>query len=71
MEVRNMNWKEEYKKLFGIAIIFLVAYFLPVEKERFTHAVHESLALAKFPHALQDRLVVRQRARQQRRHGGL
>ena len=43
-----MNWKEEYKKLFLISGIFLIAYFLPVEKERFTQAVFESLALAKW-----------------------
>lgn len=43
-----MNWKEEYKKLLGIAIVFLVVYYLPVEKTRFTQAVHESLALAKW-----------------------
>jgi uncharacterized membrane protein YraQ (UPF0718 family) len=43
-----MNWKEEYKKLFLIFGIFIIAYFLPVEKERFTNAVFESLALAKW-----------------------
>jgi len=43
-----MNWKEEYKKLIGITAVFLVAYFLPVEKSQFTQAVHESLALAKW-----------------------
>lgn len=43
-----MNWKDEYKKLLLISGIFLIAYFLPVEKERFTRAVYESLALAKW-----------------------
>ena len=43
-----MNWKEEYKKLIWISAVFFAAYFLPVEKERFTHAVNESLALAKW-----------------------
>jgi len=43
-----LNWKEEYKKLLAIAGVFLVAYFLPVDKARFTEAVHESLALAKW-----------------------
>jgi uncharacterized membrane protein YraQ (UPF0718 family) len=44
----QMSWKEEYKKLFLIFGIFIIAYFLPVEKERFTNAVFESLALAKW-----------------------
>ena len=43
-----MNWKDEYKKLLLIAAVFLGAYFLPVEKARFTQAVHESLALVKW-----------------------
>ncbi|MFH1941461.1 MAG: permease [bacterium] len=43
-----MNWKNEYKKLFWIAAIFLLAYFLPVGKVRFEQAIHESLALAKW-----------------------
>ena len=43
-----MNWKDEYKKLLWIAVIFLCAYFLPIEKSTFTNAVHESLALAKW-----------------------
>ena len=43
-----MNWKEEYKKLLAIAGVFLVVYFLPVEKNRFIQAVHESLTLAKW-----------------------
>ena len=44
----KMNWKEEYKKLFWMLAVFLAAYFLPVGKERFEQAVHESLALAKW-----------------------
>ena len=43
-----MNWKNEYKKLFLISTVFLLAYFLPVEKGRFTHAVIEALALVKW-----------------------
>ena len=43
-----MNWKAEYKKLFWIAALFLIAYFLPVSRERFMQAVYESLALAKW-----------------------
>jgi uncharacterized membrane protein YraQ (UPF0718 family) len=43
-----MNWKNEYKKLLLISSIFLIAYFLPVGKERFTQAVFESLALARW-----------------------
>ncbi|NQT23910.1 permease, partial [candidate division KSB1 bacterium] len=43
-----MNWKEEYKKLLVIAAVFLLAYFLPVEKSSFTNAINESLALAKW-----------------------
>jgi len=43
-----MNWKDEWKNLFWIAAVFILAYFLPVEKARFTQAVHESLALAKW-----------------------
>ena len=43
-----MNWKDEYKKLFWIVSLFLIAYFLPVGRERFTQAVHEALALARW-----------------------
>ncbi len=43
-----MNWKNEWKKLLWISAVFLTAYFLPVEKTRFTQAVHESLALVKW-----------------------
>ncbi|MFC1568673.1 permease [bacterium] len=43
-----MNWKDEYKALFWMTAVFLLAYFLPVEKSVFTQAVHESLTLAKW-----------------------
>ena len=43
-----MNWKEEYKKLLLIIVLFLGAYFLPVDKAVFTQALHESLKLAKW-----------------------
>ena len=58
---RKKNWREKIEslkpdqgllkelKIFGwILGLFLLFYYLPVEKERFTNAVHESLALAKW-----------------------
>ncbi|MBN1543247.1 permease [candidate division KSB1 bacterium] len=43
-----MSWRNEWKKLLWMAGLFLVAYFLPVGKERFDQSVHEALALAKW-----------------------
>ncbi len=43
-----MNWKKEWKNLLWIAAIFALAYYLPLEKARFTRAVWEALALAKW-----------------------
>jgi len=43
-----MNWKEEWKKLFWIIAIFLLVYFLPVDKSRFQNGVQEALILAKW-----------------------
>ncbi len=43
-----MNWKEEYKKLLIITGIFLIAYFLPVEKSTFTAALIDALVLVKW-----------------------
>lgn len=43
-----MNWKNEWKNLLWISTVFLLVYFLPVEKTRFIQAVNESLALAKW-----------------------
>lgn len=39
---------KEIKILGWMVAIFIVVYYLPVEKERFTNAVYESLALAKW-----------------------
>ena len=43
-----MNWKEEYKRLLWIVGVFVVAFFLPVGKERFDNAVLESIGLLKW-----------------------
>ncbi|HHS12668.1 MAG TPA: hypothetical protein ENN03_02740 [bacterium] len=43
-----MNWKKEYRNLFWIAAVFIIIYFLPVEKTVFKQAVYESLALARW-----------------------
>ncbi len=43
-----MNWKAEYKKLTGMALLFLAAYYLPVNQNRFVHSIYESLALLKW-----------------------
>ncbi|HNR69311.1 MAG TPA: permease [bacterium] len=43
-----MNWRNEWKKLLWMAGLFLIAYFLPVGKERFDQSVHEALGLAKW-----------------------
>lgn len=40
--------KTEYKKLFWIIVLFLAGYFLPLGQARFTQAIHEALALAKW-----------------------
>ena len=40
-----MNWKEEWKNLAGITVVFLVFFWLPVENTRFQGALTESLAL--------------------------
>jgi uncharacterized protein len=51
-ETVKSNWSEytgkEFRILGWMALIFMVVYYLPVEKERFTNAVYESLALAKW-----------------------
>lgn len=38
----------EGRVLLGLIVVFLVAYFLPIEQARFNNAVHESLALTKW-----------------------
>jgi len=43
-----MLQKSEWKKLLLIMTVFLVAWFLPVDKSRFTGAVIESLALVRW-----------------------
>jgi uncharacterized protein len=51
-----VTWRERLAPLFsgegGILLalvgVFLVAYFLPIEQERFINAVHESMALTKW-----------------------
>lgn len=43
-----MNWKNEWKALSAIVVVFLSLYFLPVGTVRFDNAVHESLQLAKW-----------------------
>lgn len=42
-----MDWKVEWKKLALIVAVFGLFYYLPMESERFSNAVGESLALAK------------------------
>ncbi len=43
-----MNWKNEKKPLLWIIILFISAYFLPVEKPQLLNAVNESLVLLKW-----------------------
>jgi uncharacterized membrane protein YraQ (UPF0718 family) len=43
-----MNWKNEWKKLATIAVVFLVCFYLPVGAKRFDNAVLESLYLVKW-----------------------
>lgn len=43
-----MNFRSEWKKLILIAGLFLLFFYLPVEKERFSGAVMESLYLVKW-----------------------
>ncbi len=44
----RMNRKEEYKKLIWIVGLFLLIYYLPISHNRFTSAIYEALALAKW-----------------------
>jgi uncharacterized protein len=52
VETVKSNWSEyagkEFRILGWMGLIFMLVYYLPVEKERFTNAVYESLALAKW-----------------------
>ncbi len=43
-----MNWKIEYKSFLWILGFFLLAYYMPLDDQRFFHAVYEALALAKW-----------------------
>ena len=43
-----MNWKDEWKKLAGLAAVFLAFYYLPVGNVRFDGAIMESLHLMKW-----------------------
>jgi uncharacterized membrane protein YraQ (UPF0718 family) len=43
-----MDWKSEWKKLVGIAAVFLAFFYMPVEVPRFSGAVIESLELTKW-----------------------
>ncbi|MDD5458797.1 MAG: permease, partial [Phycisphaerae bacterium] len=42
-----MNWKDEYKKLIVIVVIFIAAFSLPLTSLRFANAIFESLNLLK------------------------
>ena len=44
----HMNWKQEWKPLAVIIVIFLICYYLPVGWERFDNAVLESFHLVKW-----------------------
>lgn len=43
-----MHWKNEWKALALIVVVFLVAFYLPIESPRLGNAVLESLALVKW-----------------------
>ncbi|MEA2013492.1 MAG: permease [Verrucomicrobiota bacterium] len=43
-----MNWKSEWKKLIGIAGVFLAFFYLPIASARFDNAIMEALHLAKW-----------------------
>ena len=43
-----VDWKDIWKPLTTVTGLFLLIFFLPMESSRFTNAVTESLALAKW-----------------------
>ncbi|MHC4563559.1 MAG: permease [Planctomycetota bacterium] len=43
-----IDWKQEWKRLAGIAAVFVVLFWLPMDRVRFTGAVMEALHLAKW-----------------------
>ena len=42
------NWRQEWKPLLAIAVVFVLAFYLPVGKPRFDNAVTESLSLVRW-----------------------
>lgn len=44
----STNWKKEWKPLLLFASVFLVSYYLPIDKSRFLNALAESLHLLKW-----------------------
>lgn len=44
----SMDWKQEWKKLLWITVIFLACFFLPVGFQRFDNAVFEALHLIRW-----------------------
>ncbi len=43
-----IDWKKEWKKLAGIAVVFAVFFWLPMGRNRFTGGIMEALHLAKW-----------------------
>ena len=43
-----MNWREEWKKLAAMILVFLVCFYLPIDWPRFNSAVFASLKLVKW-----------------------
>ncbi|MGD9128436.1 MAG: permease [Planctomycetia bacterium] len=43
-----MSWKEEWKKLAAMVLVFLVCFYLPIDWPRFSDAVFASLKLVKW-----------------------
>jgi len=43
-----MSWKDEWKKLVAIVVVFLCCYYLPIGSERFDNAILESFHLVKW-----------------------
>lgn len=43
-----MNWKKEFSILFWIVAVFLFAFFMPIDSERFNTAIYATLDLTKW-----------------------
>ncbi len=43
-----MNWKEQYKSFLWVSGFFLLAYFMPIETEKFKNAIIDAFTLAKW-----------------------